>query len=104
MTIGISKENLEEIARVFDRQNTEYACLVRSLIAECKELDRWILIDDSTPKDKQLLVKFDTGENEVAKLIDTGDEKFWISNDGLEFDYGFDIPTHWKELPEDPQN
>lgn len=46
MVFGVSVEELEEAALGFDSQNREYACVVRSIIAECKELDPWLPIDD----------------------------------------------------------
>jgi hypothetical protein len=46
------------------------------------------------------LVKFDDDVCEVARLTEYG----WISNDGLDFDYGSDIPTHYKLLPDDPND
>jgi hypothetical protein len=99
---GISKKRLEQITHWDLFGITSFELLSR-LLDECTELDPWLPIDENTPEEVQLLVKFDDGNYEVAKLFDIHNEKCWVSNDGLDFDYGFYIPTHYKLLPEDPK-
>ena len=53
------------------------------------------------PMNKPLLVCFDDGDMEVA--IFKGDNGWW-SNDGLDFNYGFDEPLFWQELPDIPDH
>lgn len=95
--IGISKERLDKA-----KNNTELdwdtlraidivLCLLPPL-----ELDPWLPIDDNTPKDTRFLVLFEDGGMEVARLVGEGENKCWISNDDLEYDYGFE-PTHYKK-------
>lgn len=93
MTIGVSKETLE------DWEQSGYEPTMRTLLAECKELNPWLPIDENTPMDKNLLVYFDDGSTEVARNCDGT----WLDNDNLDFDYGATAPTHWQELSEDPK-
>lgn len=88
---GISVEELEEAALGFDSQNREYACVVRSLIAECKELDPWLTVDENTPRDRNLVlytIEADEGYRQ------------WIGRIRPDMRCP---PTHYKLLLEDPK-
>lgn len=103
MSEGISKERFPQlmgkISDLTDAKGTIfYDDLENILLGFIEELDPWLPIDEHTPEDTQLLVKFDDGTYEVAKLLDYRGEKGWIDNDGLDFDYGFEIPTHYKTI------
>lgn len=101
---GITEErlmnHLRRLSREFDyNPDAALVRMLKQLISECTELTLWQPIDESTPKDRSLLVKFPDGQFEVARLVDTT----WLSNDNLDYGYGSDIPTHFCELPEDPK-
>ena len=72
--------------------------ILHMLVDECKELNAWQPIE-TAPKDKPVLIIFNDAYLEVARLVNG----VWISNDGLDYCYGQDMPTHWQELPEDPK-
>lgn len=94
---GISKEELLSI-NPWDYETQQD--LLNAILLKCTELDPWLPIDENTPKDKSVLVKLDDNTCEVARLTEYG----WMSNDGLDFDFGSDIPTYYKELPPDPKD
>ena len=97
---GIEEERLIEIYNNFVRQNPEYACLVRSIIAECKELNPWLPIEDA-PKDRPLwLYTKDLGQLK-GQWSNTPRDKHisnWQNTRGVIIN-----PTHYQELPADPE-
>lgn len=96
---GISKARLIEIYNNYGRQNKDYACVVNSIISECKELDPWLPIDENTPKDRNILLLVD---NQCVQGY--WSVYHWCSEFPSQFDgmYGLN-PTHWQELPPDPK-
>ena len=100
--IGISKEKALEIGEQIDSCKYLECSVKEWLLDECVELDPWLPIDENTPEDTRFLVLFEDGNMEVARLIGDGENACWISNDGLDYDYGLDKPTHYKELPIKP--
>lgn len=87
MTIGISKERLEEILQ--SNQCTFEREILDEIIKECTELNPWLPIDENTPKDRELWL-------------------YWESTGHMEKSYynhmcGADCyATHYQELPGDP--
>ena len=60
----------------------------------------WIFVKDQLPNENQyVLVVFENGAIEVAERVDDG----WWTRDGLDFNYGFDVPVAWAELPAPPE-
>ena len=94
---GISKEmliaELEMSCEPFRRD------VINELIEECTELNPWMPIDNPPEEHKRVLILFDNGQCEVARLVN-GE---WTSNDGLDYDYGFEKPIYWRALPDDPK-
>ena len=40
----------------------------------------------------------------ISLILDQGHRtSTWFSNDNLDYDYGFDQPTHWISLQEEPK-
>ena len=98
MTIGTSKERLIELNDLTPT-GTEYlmgkkAMLEELISHECKELNPWQPIDESTPKDRELLLFYSGNESSEAFC--------WIKK--YDPSVGVRQPTHWQELPEDPKN
>jgi hypothetical protein len=95
ITEGRLKEYLASTSRKTSKD------LLRVLIHECKELNEWQPIDENTPKDRMILVLFESG------IVVSG---HWDSKYNL-FDTYLDVYveersgkiTHWQELPEDPK-
>ena len=92
---GITKEVLAgKLIELRSRPQTihlsEAFNLLEDLIEECTELNPWQPIDESTPKDRQVL---------LHRIIGTINQ-VWV---GYAFDYWPYPPTHWQERPEDPK-
>ena len=91
---GIDEESLEQLYK--SANSEEIARLIKYLIrVECKELNPWLPIDGDTPKDKDILLWCEFGQR--IGYID--------AHDGLIRAYGLGIvaPTHYQELPDDPE-
>lgn len=100
--IGISKERLVQIANeTHDSDDTNMAVLslLDMLIKECQELQEpWTPIDESTPKDRELLLFFP----ERSEFNLTANKQIAICNDSY-LNHCFIKPTHYQELPDDPE-
>ena len=94
----ITEESLRHVMKMHDMNDSETSLIFSHLFNECTELNAWQPIE-TAPKDKPLLIRFNDAYLEVARLVNG----VWISNDGLDYCYGQDTPTHWQELPEDPK-
>ena len=95
---GITEERLKEVfSKLYWSRNDEKE-LFNALLSECTELNAWQPIE-TAPKDKPVLIIFNDAYLEVARLVNG----VWISNDGLDYCYGQDMPTHWQELPKAPK-
>lgn len=98
MTIGLSKETLEDyrnIARSLG--DVIRAQVISDLLRDCKELDPWLPIDENTPRGKSVLFKRNHTQT-VGTIIPDGQE--FACFDGY---HQRIYPTHYKELPEDPK-
>lgn len=96
MTIGISKEYLEEKQLQAKKYNDSLTIdLLNYLINNCKDLDPWLPIAEA-PKDKPILLLLDSG------IAVTGywSTYHWVTDIFNEFDCGGGVnPTHYKLLP-----
>lgn len=89
MTIGISKERLEDLEDFISAHSTNW--LYQEILVECTELNPWLPIDESTPKDRQVLLYVDKGPESCRQWVGYADNNWpWL-------------PTHYQELPEDPE-
>lgn len=92
MTIGISKERLDELKnRINDRfengsptQNI-YGLVLDQLISECTELKQWKQIDENTPKHRTLLMWHEPSEQPIIAY------------------FNYPNCTYWQELPGPPK-
>lgn len=92
MTIGISKERLEELSSKASR--LEDKDFLETLIFQCTELNPWLPIEQA-PDDRQILLFYE-GIKTVGKW---GQKyKYWLDETGFMVE-----PTHYQELPGDPQ-
>lgn len=89
MTIGISKERLDEILQ--SNQCTFEREILDEIIKECTELNPWIPIDENTPKDRSVLL-YSPGMENGCKQFVGNIESAWYWK-----------PTHYQELPGDPE-
>lgn len=99
MTIGISREELISLKEFMPDGNSKL--FIHGLIIKCHELNPWLLIDENTPKDREILLFYpadDTYTQRKALGYWDGDY-FETSIDSL---YG-EMPTHYQELPDDPE-
>lgn len=88
MTIGISKERLEEILQ--SNQCTFEREILDEIIKECTELNPWLPIEQA-PKDRQVLLYVDKGPESYRQWVGYADNNWpWL-------------PTHWQELPGEPE-
>ena len=104
MIIGISKERLIELNDLTPT-GTEYlmgkkAMLEELISHECKELNPWLPIDENTPKDRRILLLY-------PAMLDTPSVTgLWNALKGRFVAdiviHGSIRPTHWQELPENP--
>jgi len=108
--LGISEEKLREIRDGFMPQNREYACLVSSIIAECKELNPWLTIDKHGGGGG--LVNIGKHNGVVFEWIQVAYlcEGLWFlpfdserDENGTPYLGEDDKPTHYQELPADPK-
>lgn len=65
---------------------------------------RWQPIETAPRDGTPVLLLFDDGLMEVGRHYghEADHHNGWWSNDGLDYDYGLDNPTHWMPLPEPP--
>ena len=96
---GITEERLRELLTGL-KEGFVHPNDFESLMFElCTELNPWMPIDNPPEEHKRVLILFDNGQCEVARLVN-GE---WTSNDGLDYDYGFEKPIYWRALPDDPK-
>lgn len=88
MTIGISKERLEELSSKASR--LEDKDFLETLIFQCTELNHWLPIDENTPKDRPILLYSPGMENGCKQFVGNIESAWWK-------------PTHYQELPGDPE-
>lgn len=88
---GISHKELLEIDPwQYDNQQD----LLNHIIEQCQELNPWLPIDENTPKDTPLLVYYPT----MPKGL-----RFHVISKLVNFDASIHKPTHYQELPDDPE-
>lgn len=96
---GISEEDLVNIDP-WQCDNPQE--LLNEILAQCKELNPWIPIDENTPRDRRLNLYWPgrgwiTGEwRQLNKDIG------YFIHDGLKYEPVIK-PTHYQELPEPPK-
>lgn len=89
MTIGISKERLELInSRGYSK---DLQILLLDLIKECTELNPWLPIDENTPKDRSVLLYSPDMENGCKQFVGNIESAWYWK------------PTHYQEIPGDPE-
>jgi len=88
---GISKEKLVEIKEL--RRDGTSKLFMHTIIRMCKELDPWLPIENA-PWNKPLLVYYPTMEEGLRQRV--------ICR-RVNWDSALHKPTHYKELPEDPE-
>lgn len=97
MTIGISKERLIELSKLYAHIHAH----VLLDIAEnaCVELNPWLPIDENTPKDRTVWLS--NGKNMCLAIwfLDRWREIVWMNTDNTDCNF-----THWQELPENPKD
>jgi hypothetical protein len=96
----ITEKRLREIAnQTHDSDDTNHIVLslFDYLIAECKELNPWLPIDENTPKDKNILV-YAPPYQDLQSLQQVCK---WHESAGFCIDE-LRTPTHYQELPEAP--
>lgn len=97
---GISKERLEShlkrISLQFDQDpNDRMIRMLKQLIMDCTELNPSRPIDENTPKEFDVLITDKSKRKYIGKLFSSG---VWCVQGKLDF-----LPTHWKELSDDPK-
>lgn len=102
MTIGISRERLEELLKLsyFRVAEDREQHLLEVLINDCKELNPWLSISE-TPKGGDGFLAINSGRDRIEWLMDTGEAKFYNRNSNnwtSKSEW-----THCRELPEDPK-
>lgn len=95
---GITEERLKEVFSWFYWPSDAEKKFFESLLSECTELNAWQPIDENTPKDKYILV-YDPGYGQLV-VIWSEFYSVWITDFGRKLTHP---PTHWQELPEDPE-
>ena len=108
--IGISKKRLGEIVEIYcdPRVKAEINYLIEY---ECKELNPWLPIDENTPKDRAILAYNKLTGWYKTKYINGQWPCFgWNQLCGFKIDKADPVasvhypqPTHYQELPEDPE-
>jgi hypothetical protein len=64
--------------------------------------DCWRPIE-TAPRDTYVIICFPDSQREIAQWRFNGDEDLgWWSQDGLDFNYGYDRPVYWLPLPPAP--
>lgn len=94
---GISEVRLKQIAHEThdsDDTNLPVLSLLDLLISECQELNPLLPIDENTPKDTLLLAYYPT----MPKGL-----RFHVISKLVNFDASIHKPTHYQELPDDPE-
>ena len=93
---GITEEKLLKLRKKY-KSNIVYK-LIDYLIKECTELNAWQPIE-TAPKDREILVYAPPYQDlkSLTKIIAYHDSAGYCI-DELRY------PTHWQELPDDPQN
>lgn len=91
---GISKEEINLIIDFFNNSNLTKQELTYQLYSRCKELDPWLPIENA-PKDRELWLYCEQS-GQFAGRYHAG-TKEWSLRSGWTC-----YPTHYKELPEDP--
>lgn len=100
MTTGVSKERLLELWKnSVDKGHLNYTEVLGWLLGEeCKELDPWLPIDESTPKDRELILITEECGKVVGKWFEPPSNNGWWTANCRPV-----TPTHYKELPKDPE-
>lgn len=96
MTIGVSKERLEKIYNMY-RKDLQFEAILGNLIRECRELNPWKPIEQA-PKDRRIRLYYPASKNgEYERLVIERQytDYFKLHSERL--------PTHWQELPGDPE-
>lgn len=97
--------NLDEMYEPHVVMNT-----LHQLISECQELNQWQTIDENTPKDRRILLHFKCsfgghkGKTQVGIFNEVINLYIPLDSHGYSDDYIREYqPTHWQELPADPE-
>ena len=96
MTIGISKERLEELSSKASREEDKE--FLDTLIFQCTELNPWIPIDDGLKTDVRYVKVFDIGYGQIIAAWSLTYECF-VTVHG----HKLRSVTHYQELPGDPK-
>ncbi len=94
---GLSKEYLEKCLSVVDIRDVGRHTLLTLLIADCKELDPWLVVDATTPKDRELAFITKEYGKVIGKWFSVNQGGWWVAN------HMPITPTYYKELPPDPK-
>lgn len=96
---GISEERLKKLLSEYIMAYTDRKPL-QDLLLECQELNPWMPVPIKLPNEhERVLALFGDGSMVVTRMID----ETCLSNDNLDYDYGFKQPTHWMPLQEGPK-
>lgn len=110
----ISEERLIEELESYDC-DIRARDILNGLIDECQELsventDQWQTIDENTPKDRRILLHFKCsfgghkGKTQVGIFNEVINLYIPLDSHGYSDDYIREYqPTHWQELPADPE-
>ena len=95
---GISEERLDQLFNeFFDSDDYSFEACANKILSECQELNQWQDIS-SAPKDRDLILLFDDIGTIRGKWCEFC--QFHAPNELIYFK---SKPTHWMELPEQPE-
>lgn len=96
---GISEERLREVRDYYHSLGFNPQIDINELIAECKELNPWLPIDENTPKEGTFLVYMPEEKRKFQIAY------FHKNVDIIGNSFAFDLtkPTHYQELPAEPK-
>ena len=95
---GIDEETLLAVRASLAAEGLNTDVIDALISLKIRELNQWLPIDESTPMNRYLLCVNAVGRKDVLRLDWLGNT--WRTQDGLAAPY---IPTHYQELPDDPE-